>query len=112
MSPAFSGSDRENVDVPIEGKMPPWFAGGEIGDDIWHDHIWRDDPVGDAVRVQQLLDVASSNAGVARRVGRWTTDEFLKKGDQELTITVDALEQAAFLGLHRLLQQFLTHWHA
>jgi hypothetical protein len=51
--------------------------------------------------------VASSNAGVARRVWRWTTDEFLKKGDQKATIPVDALEQAAFLGLHRLLQQFL-----
>jgi len=34
MSPAFSGSDWENVDVPIEGENPTRFARGKIGDDI------------------------------------------------------------------------------
>ena len=29
MSPAFSGSDWENVDVPIEGEIPTWFARGK-----------------------------------------------------------------------------------
>ena len=75
--------------------MPSWFAGTEIGDDIWHCLVWRDDPVGDPMRVQKLLHVASGSAGVAWRVGGRTTDEFLKKVDQEFTIPVDPLEQSA-----------------
>ena len=42
------------------------------------------------MRVQKLLDVASGSASVAWRVGGRTTDEFLKKVDQELTILLDA----------------------
>src|SRR5439155_4599949 len=43
------------------------------------------------------------------RVGRRTADEFLEKADQELAIPVDALEQPAFLGLHRQAPLVRTH---
>jgi hypothetical protein len=66
MSPDFTGSDWKNIDVPIEGKMPPWFADGEIANAV-RKMIDHDRQVGEAVNQRHTVIPGPLNARACAR---------------------------------------------
>ena len=99
-SPAFTVTDREDVDVAIQREVSAGFCGIERRHDVRHDLVRCDDAAIDAVPRQQLTDMTGRLTRVAGRVRARAADEAAKEIEQHLAVALNPFQQLCLAAFH------------